>query len=159
MSMYQCATRTNYFQVNDEEKFRELMGHVVSAEDKVELFEKERDGVRYFAFGCYSSIEGVDEAEYCRACGFDYGPDSDKFDDDDYNENREDVFITMLQSIVAENDAIIIMQAGREKLRYVTGIAEIITRGGYRYVDLRNAAINVAQMMLGNSEWTTQMEY
>ena len=159
MSMYQCATRTNYFQVNDEEKFRELMGHVVSAEDKVELFEKERDGVRYFAFGCYGSVEGVDEAEYCRACEFDYGPDSDEFDDDDYTENRDNVFITMLQKLVAENDAIIIIETGHEKLRYVTGIAEIITRGGYQYVDISNAAVEVAEKMLGNSEWSTKMEY
>lgn len=159
MSMYQCATRTNYFQVNDEEKFRKLMGHVVSAEDKVELFEKERDGVRYFAFGCYSSIEGVDRAEYCRACELGYDPDDDEFDDDDYTENRDNVFIAKLQNLVAEDDAIIIIETGHEKLCYVTGIAEIITRGGYQYVDLSNAAVEVAEMMLGNSEWGTQMEY
>ena len=151
MSTYQGATRTNYFRVNDEEKFLKFMKHVLGADDKVDVFEKEKNGVRYFAFGCYGSIAGVDVQEY--------GPDDEKFDEDDYAENWYDVFITMLQSMVAEDDAIIIMEAGHEKLRYITSVAEVITRGSYECLDMRELACEKAKLMLGRADWSTETDY
>ena len=159
MSTYQGATRTNFFRVNDEEKFLQFMKHVLAADGKVDVFEKEKNGVLHFAFGCYGSITGVDVQEYCRACKFEYGPNDEKFDEDDYAENRYDVFITMLRSMVAEDDAIIIMEAGHEKLRYITSVAEVITRGSYECLDMRELACEKAKLMLGRADWSTETSY
>lgn len=148
MANYTCAIRTNYFRVKDEDAFRNLMGRVCGDDDQVELWEEtDKDGTHRFGFGCYGGITGVVSA--------DYDPDAD--DDDDTNYYR---FIDELQACVAEDDAIIILETGNEKLRYLVGTAEIITASDYKVCSLTEMARTTAAAMLGKpGKWTTKMDY
>ncbi len=146
MANYCCTIRTNYFHVKDEVKFRELMNRVYGCEDTVELFEeKDSNGKTIFGFGTYGGIAGLanaseDEEEFC--------------DDTAYDE-----FINGLQECVADDDAVIILEAGNEKLRYVIGSATIITSVTYEYLDITSLAIDKAAELLGNPKWATKCEY
>lgn len=146
MANYCCTIRTNYFHVKDEVKFRELMNRVYGCEDTVELFEeKDSNGKTIFGFGIYGGIAGLanaseDEEEFC--------------DDTAYDE-----FINGLQECVADDDAVIILEAGNEKLRYVIGSATIITSVTYEYLDITSLAIDKAAELLGNPKWATKCEY
>ncbi len=45
MANYTCATRTNYFRVNDAENFKAFMARAYGTEDRVDLWEeKDKDG-------------------------------------------------------------------------------------------------------------------
>lgn len=144
MANYISTMRTNYFRVKDEAVFRDFMNHIQGCEDTVEVFERaSEDGTRYFGFGCYGGIFG-------------YVDDDD--DDLDYDIAYEK-FFKMLHDIVAEDDAIILMEVGNEKLRYVTGYATIITTNDSRTIDLTNDAIELAGKMLGDSGYRTQVDY
>lgn len=142
MANYGCAIRTNYFRVKDEEQFAQLMNTVV-ADDVINVFSKtNKQGQKYFGFGCYGLIQGM--------------PLED--DDDDIGECYDE-FIERLQECVAEDDAIIILESGNEKLRYVTGLATVITNKKVRCLDLTYMAIDAASTMLGNDSYTTVCEY
>ena len=64
-----------------------------------------------------------------------------------------------LQSCVAEDDAIIILTAGNENLRYVTGDAVCITHDKIEYLDLTRLAVAKAAEMLNNPLYSTVCEY
>lgn len=71
--------------------------------------ETDQNGNPIFAFGCYGGIAGIpNDLE-------------NEFDDNSY-----DRFITKLQECIADKDAVIIMESGHEKLRYLIGSALII---------------------------------
>lgn len=143
MANYECTVRTNYFHVKDEEAFRELVKGIVS-DYGIELFERnDSDGKKLFGFGSYGSLNGIrkDNAE----------------DDDKYDE--EDVLYQKLQSCVAEDDAVIILAAGNEKLRYVTGDAVCITHDKIEYLDLTRLAMAKAAEMLNDPLYSTVCEY
>lgn len=158
MASCYCTIRTNYFQVADENAFRELMKHVQGTEDKVKVFEREEDGVKLFGFGCGSDIAGLDEEYFMRAHGID--PDGDVvLDEDDFMEGRYDVFTDCLQKLIAKDDAVIILEASSEKLRYVNGLATIITQDRVEHLDINRLAIGRAAEMLNNPDWNTKLEY
>ena len=143
MANYECTVRTNYFHVKDEEAFRKLMEGIVS-EYGIELFEKnDPEGEKLFGFGSYGSLYGI-----CK--------DSEE-DDDEYDE--EEVLYQKLQSCVAKDDAVIILTAGNENLRYVTGDAVCITHDKIEYLDLTLLAMEKAAEMLNNPLYSTVCEY
>lgn len=143
MANYECTVRTNYFHVKDEEAFRKLMEGIVS-EYGIELFEKnDPEGEKLFGFGSYGSLYGI-----CK--------DSEE-DDDEYDEEK--VLYQKLQSCVAEDDAVIILTAGNENLRYVTGDAVCITHDKIEYLDLTLLAMEKAAEMLNNPLYSTVCEY
>lgn len=143
MANYECTVRTNYFHVKDEDAFRKLMEGIVS-EYGIELFEKnDPEGEKLFGFGSFSSLYGI-----CK--------DSEE-DDDEYDE--EEVLYQKLQSCVAEDDAVIILTAGNEHLRYVTGDAVCITHDKIEYLDLTCLAVAKAAEMLNNPLYSTVCEY
>ena len=142
MPTYACALRTNYFRVKDEAAFLALMSR---AYPSVIVFDREEDGVKFFGFGTYDGIAGLKNAV--------------ADEDDDADEANYDEFISELQKCVAADDAIIILESGHEKLRYVTGIAEIITANAYKAVHIQEIAAQVAAQMLGQPSWTTRCEY
>ena len=134
MANYCSTTRTNYFHVKDPDKFRALMEDVVG----VELWDETDDaGQPVFAFGSYGRIEGTDP-----------------YDDDAY-----DKFITALQEHVADDDAVIIIEVGNEKLRYLVGLALVVTSKGCDNVDLNGEAIELARKMLSNKKYDTILSY
>lgn len=146
MANYMCTVRTNYFHVKDAEKFKEIMEQVQGYEDEVKLWEEtDQDGNPVFGFGCESGIAGI-------PCAPDDNGETE-IDDDSY-----DRFIEMLQECVADDDAVIIMEAGHEKLRYVVGSAEIITSRSTEYLDISRLAVKTAGKMLG-CEFATKMDY
>lgn len=139
MANYTCTVTTNWFKVKDEQQFRNLMSRVYTPEDTIEVAEDKYDGQKRFSFCCYSTIDGLRNAI--------------TDDDDEDIECSYDEFIDGLQACVADDDAIVIFEAGHEKLRYVTGICEVITSKDYKYANLNDLASEFARSMLGNPEF------
>lgn len=140
MANYHCAIRTNYFHVKDSELFRQFMSRVYGADDSVELWEeKDTDGQTVFGFGCYGGISGLRDAL-------------------DVDEADYDAFILGLQQHIREDDAVIILETGREKLCYLVGSAEIITCNDRECLDISDLAQAQAATMLGNPGWQTQFD-
>lgn len=160
MADYACVLRSNYFHVKDEESFRVFMNSV-SGED-LHLWEEkdEKDGSTLFGFGCYGSIYGVtgyedDEDE-------EYEENEEEDEDIECEENEDDpytLFLKGLQEYIADNDAVIICEAGNEKLRYVTGFATVITSDGIETISIDELAMSKAREMLKNSDYNTKMDY
>ena len=146
MANYCCTIRTNYFHVKDEEKFRALMNRAYGYEDNIEFWEKrDANGNTVFGFGVYGGISGL------RNSGAD--------EDDDYDESSYDEFLDGLQECVADDDAIIILEAGNEKMRYIIGAATIITSSNRAYLDIEDLAKQKASEFLCNPSWQTQCTY
>ena len=72
------------------------------------------------------------------------------------DETAYDEFICGLQRHVRADDAVIILESGREKLCYLVGSAEIITHSGYDQLDISKLARHYASVMLDNPEWQTR---
>lgn len=146
MSEYICTTRTNYFHVKDPAAFRDFMGRVHGSVDFITLWQEQDDeGRPVFGFGTHGAISGLKNAE--------------ADDDDTLDESAYDEFIQGLQEHVAENDAVILLEAGHEKLRYVTGAATILTNTGYEHLDLAAMAVSRASELLGIPDWCTKCDY
>lgn len=142
MSNYGCAVQTNYFHVKDEIAFKELMGKVVCTEGDLDIFErKDEKSMTMYGFGCYSSIMGIATE----------GEDKDEY--------SYDKFIDELQKNVEPSDAIIIFEAGHEKLRSIGMYADIITSEGYNMLNLEHMAVESAKNMLKNPDWETECTY
>lgn len=140
MANYYGVIRSNYFHVKDEERFRALMARTAGDEDSIELWNDEIDenGNPVFGFGVYGGITGVVDED-------------GEYDDDSY-----DRFIEGLKECVADDDAILIFEAGHEKLRYVGGGATIITAKSVEYIDLEDCARSKTRELLGNEQWNTK---
>ena len=153
MANYMGFTRTNYFSVTDEEKFRQIIENSYCSEGGIEVFEDdvEGEGDIKFGFGCFGSIFGF--RELAEDCGFDVACDES---DDEYN---YDAFIEALQSVLAQGEAIIITEVGYEKLRYLIGQSHVITKTQGLFVNLRDGALEQARKMLADPGYKTKMDY
>lgn len=141
MANYYGFTRTNYFAVKDEEKFRQLVASCRGSEENPEVWEEAVDGQTLFAFGCYSSLSGL-------PCG----------DEEDY-ECDLGAFHSALQQVVADGHAIIITEVGYEKLRYLVGDCTVITSQEIDYTNLRDVGLTKAQQLLKDPQYQPSMEY
>lgn len=140
MANYYATIRTNYFSVTDEAKYREIIESCI-AEDTLHIFEESTtDGKKMFGFGCYGYINGIPAVE-------------------DEDETDLDAFYYALQSVLSEDDAIIITEVGNEKLRYLVGLCTVITNTDIQSIDVCCKAVELARIMLENPEFTTRMEY
>lgn len=140
MANYQCAIRTNYFHAKNSELFRQFMARVYGAEGSVELWEaKDSSGQTMFGFGCYGGISGLRDI-----------PDID--------EAGYDAFVCGLQQHIREDDAVILLESGREKLCHLVGSAEIITCNGHESLDISDLAQARAAAMLGSPGWQAQFD-
>lgn len=147
MANYCAFSRTNYFRVTDEEKYKELFaGLTDDSGDGVEDFTKvDKNGVTLHGFGTYGSIEWHDPA---------------KSDEDDDYEDEFDTFLDRLKEILPDDDAMIMTEVGYEKLRYLTAYSIVVTKNNpTQSFDLGNIAVSRAKDLLGNREWHTEMEY
>lgn len=146
LANYHCAIRTNYFHVKDPELFRQFMARVYGAGGAVELWEKlDTNGQTTFAFGSNGGISGLRNAAEDTA--------------ETAGETAYDEFVCGLQQHVQENDAVIILESGREKLCYLVGTAEIITCTNCDHLDISDLAQRHAGVMLGNPAWQTKLDY
>lgn len=136
MANYECATRTNYFKVKDAKSFKSLIEQTLAG-DTVDVFEKKDGDHTLYGFGSISSIDGL--------------PDN--------GEANYDEWLHQLQKIVADDDAIIIMEAGYENLRYVSGYFTVVTSKAIKNGDLEATALEAAKKLLNNKTYTTQCVY
>lgn len=144
MASYTCAVRTNYFHVKDEDTFRAFAEKLYCNEGDMEVWEDtDKSGKTVFGFGCCSSLTGIlSESKNTEE------PDA-----------AYDRLIKGLQDQIAEDDAVIIFESGREKLNYVSGLATVITSKECKYLDITNLAVDQARKMLNNKEWETNSNY
>lgn len=70
-----------------------------------------------------------------------------------------DAFLNGLQNHVAEGDAVIIMESGHEKLRYVTGYVCLVTGDGIDFFSMTDLAVSKAAEMLRIPEFKTRCDY
>lgn len=133
MNTYEVV-RTNYFRVKDADVFREFIERVICDEDTLELWEKPGPGGEtLFAFGAYGRIIGILD-------------DNGDFKDD--GDTAYEDFLMGLQECVADGEAVIMMNIGHEKLREVFAEAVVITSDDTDYIDLCDAATDLATSML-----------
>ena len=131
MASYACAIRTNYFRVTEEEKFKNLIDEFLSG--SCEVFTRtDVNSNKLVGFGSDENINWPED---------------------------ETGFVSGLQECLAEDDSIIVLEVGHEKLRYLVGAATIITRSCIETIDLTSLAISKAAEMLGNPDYTTCCEY
>lgn len=144
MANYECVIRTNYFHVKDQNRFHALM-EVVTA-GNLEFWEKkDGNGSSVFAFGSYGSVYGIPHL----MDGGEYGADEESYDE----------FLYQLKNLVADGEAVIIMEAGHEKLRYVSGNATIVTSETVEYIDVERAALQLARELLDAPDYEPKMYY
>jgi hypothetical protein len=136
MANYNAHTRTNYFSVTNESKFRTTIDSCVSDNKEIQIWEKNEK----FAFGCHGQI-----------CGF---PNESDDEDDLAGFHRA------LQEVLSDDDAILITETGiYGNLLYQTAFCTIITKNAIRFFDLRNTEIELAREMLNNFNYITQTDY
>lgn len=131
MANYYSQTRSNYFSVEDETKFRALIAKCV-ADAEVRIAEK--PGPK-FAFYCEGNFHGL---------GADDGSDE---------------FNAQLQSLLVKGEAAIITEIGREAMRYLTGLSTVITTDKIEYLDLSDLAVKKARKLLNNPKYLPDMFY
>lgn len=138
MANYECISRTNYFRVTDEVRYKELFDNLISESDDVFDFTKLKEDVVYHGFGSYGSVdyeEGIDE--------------------DGYPVLNFDLFLSELQKILPEKEAFMFFESGHEKLRYITEYVTICTKNEILTLSLENIAISKAKELLGD-DFTTE---
>lgn len=141
MANYYGNTRTNYFRVTDEDKFKAIMSDTVMNDDQLEIWEKDILGVKHFAFGGYGSLYYEKELE-----------DGSVLDD-------IDAFYEQLQTVIHPEDAIIITEVGNEKLRYLIGCSTVITKNEIDFVDINEQSIFLARQLLKDEHYNTHLAY
>ena len=139
MSDYNCWIRTNYFRVKDENALEELLS-TCRTNGHLQLRESE-EGKKY-CFTCDGRIYGVPDREAPDEAEEDYG-----------------AFITGLQTLLPAGEALILMEVGHEKFKYLVGAACLLTANRMMHIDLQEAAIREARQMLGNPSYNTRIEY
>ena len=160
MADYYGYTRTSYFGVTNQKKFRQLMARCTVAGDSIMIFEQhdELDPTKVikFGFGAYGSILGINEDCKTPNETLKDGCEADCCEDADY---CHFAFCKALQELVAEGDAILIQEVGFEKLRYLVADTTIITRTEIRSVRMEDVALQMVRDMLGNPDFATQIHY
>jgi hypothetical protein len=142
MAQYTAWTRTNYFAVTDEDKFREIMAACVSSEEDELTIIESKESPNKVGFLCGGTILGIRDGE-----------------DSDDGEYDDTAFHAAIQSVLADGDAIIITEVGHELMRYLYGHVTVITKHDIKAVNLYSKGIELARTMLNNPEFTTQAEY
>ena len=174
-------TRTNYFSVTDENKFKEIIG-MCRGDGEVEIISNDKGK---FGFMCEGSILGFpedieenkdnfgchncghtwyaaqdsesDATDFCPECNSANVEEIEYYNDDvDYSYDK---FCEALQTVLPDNEAIIITEIGSEKMRYLSGHSMVITNKQTKFVDLRAESLNAARVLLGLSNYNTPMEY
>jgi hypothetical protein len=141
MANYYSKCRSNYFAVTDLAKFKDIMSHLVG-EGEIAFYEHGTDKGKYM-FYCDCNLVGyIDDPD-----------DDDGYDDASYR------MIEAFQKILPDDEAIILIESGSEKMRYIHCMATIITNSEVKYVNLSDVALAKAREMLGNPNFTTEMDY
>ena len=127
---YRIVEKTNYFKVNDVEKFKDLIDCI----DEVELSENAKGE---FSIAGYTDIEGY------------Y----------DVNEDDIRDIAPKLQELLPDGEAIVFMCIRNKKLLSVKAEARIITNKSDDIIYLEDIAIETAKKRSSNLLKTIYMEY
>lgn len=141
MKNFEATSRTNYFRVTDEERYDEIFTNLVFGEAPVIDLTKIIDGKKYHAFGSCSSINNYHEEE-----------DEDPI-------YPFDIFVEEIQKILPEDEAFIYMEAGSQDIATVCGNSIVVTKKAIECINLSDFAIKSARRLLGNEEFTTDIEF
>lgn len=131
---YDYSVKTNFFRVKDESTFRVFMSNVITSNDDLKVEAMRVDGELRFSFSSKSLIIGID-----------YGEESAPEDGD----HAFDDFLTGLQELVDEDDAIIMMEYCIADNGDVGATATVITAFDTDYLDLRELATEKAEELIG----------
>lgn len=135
-------TRTNYFAVKDENRFRSILNDIVW-EDDLKPVLKEADGK--FSFVARSSIKGL--------CGLSLRYSTVEHLDGDFE--PWDVY-EALRDVVADDDAIIITNIEYDDDHLFSSVyLTIITSASISFEDLDYTSIEKARVMLGKPDFDT----
>ena len=177
---YTSTTRTNYFRVTDEERYRKLVNNLSG--ERFKAFH-DKDDLSLHAFGADSSVSWYlpastyDEIRSVYDAGDTLYDDNGKpvdFEDIDMYESLYDskgneaydkymndnilCFVKELVKILPEDECFVLIESGHEGWRYVTGYALVATRNDMRSVDL-DSFINKSVKELLGPEASTRWEY
>ena len=135
MATCQITTLTNRFHVTDPKKFKKII-RACTGRDMIHI-KKELDpnGEPVFCFGVDGCFGGLNMPHK------------------KHSEDGFEYFITALQHVLRPDDACIIYHIGHEALRYIEGVATIITHDAVHYIDLQDAAESKAKEMLDDPAW------
>lgn len=137
MANYNSVGRTNYFRVTDEKRWNELFENISANYGKWDYSETTNDGHILHCFACEGGLDYREPNSY---------------------DSELDYFISELQKILPDNDAMIYTESGHEKHRYVIGYSLVITSKSIDWLQLPELAMDVARTHLGKN-FTTQMDY
>ena len=138
MANYYGVTRTNYFTVTNREKLEELVSNCVTDDLQGVQIYPSAENPNYVCLACYGDIEGI-------------------LDEDE--DPSFDSFVNELQKLIPDGEAVIIVDAGHEKLRCVRGGVCIITNKDWKYIDTHSIGITTARTLLGDPNWTSKCDY
>ena len=144
MSNYKAYVKTNYFKVKDEKKFKKIINSIECQEVKVKYFEKEINFEKYYAFRANSEILGIcncfnNNSEYIHKCTYSYKN-----------------MIKLLQGVVSEDDAIILLEIGNEDTEIIDAYSTVITSNSVKNINLWELSIDKSKEMLKNERYTTE---
>lgn len=71
--------------------------------------------------------------------------------------DMDDIF--ELQDIIPDDDCIIVMESGHEKLRYVDGIGYVITKERIESLSIMSWVQQKAKELMQDPDYTTQIDY
>ena len=136
MADYTTFLRTNYFHVVDDDDYLNFMSRVVVEGGEIEmLLNIDDEGLPLYGFSSHGLIVGVtDDVSEADDCGDAYGS-----------------FLAGLQELVAEGDAIIMIEVGSSDKGNALATATIITSDDTDYVDLQETATKRAMEILTQS--------
>lgn len=142
MANWYGASRTNYFKVTDEERYQSLFNRLAGTDNEVEDFSTTRNGETYHAFGSYGDILVKSES-------YDNGEEFSEWSD----------FLRSVGEILAPDSVFVYTIVGNEKLRYLTGICDMVfPNGRVIHCDLADFAHNSAKQFFG-SEYELMLNY
>lgn len=127
------VTKTNYFEVTDEEKFRNLMQRVYAGEDKVVILNDGAEPSKR-AFGAYDSINGFTK-------------------DGDWCETGYDDFCKELGTLLPDGEVCIITEIGHCKLREVYADYTIITNKEVHSINMAQDIQEKVRRILNDPDW------
>lgn len=141
MANYQTSLRTNLFHVVDEELFEAFMDNLIVDGDAIDILRSvDINGLPLYGFATHGTIIGSP---------FDFSGTIDVIDGDETDDGAMyDAFILGLQELVDEDDAVIMLEIGNEKLNDVYAGVTIVTAQDTDYIDMREMATNNAIDML-----------
>ena len=158
MANYECAWRTNYFHVKNPVLFLRAMNIAKASSEDLEIFDNNEGVFGIGGYGLYTyCLDNLDREQYKEGLEVarELGVDKDTYD------SGEGFLLEILQKCVADDDAIIFIEGGHEKLNYVAGSGTIITSKQIEYVDLLGVVLRKADEILGNPDWhkNTRVDY